>query len=50
MDNLSVMEALWKSEKEEIYVRVLEDMYKECTVHTRLHEVSEKIPTKKSVR
>ena len=40
----AVMKALRRQEIKEIYVKILEYIYKESTATIKLHEVSEKIP------
>ena len=44
------MKAFRRPEVEEIYVKILEDIYKESIATIKLHKVSDKIPIQKGVR
>ena len=44
------MIALRMQRVEELYVKILEDIYKECTIIIKLHKVSNKIPIQKGLR
>ena len=48
LENSSVMNALRRLLIEEIYVQILEDVYKESTATIRLHKISKKIAIQKS--
>ena len=43
MENITVMKVLRKQDVEEIYVRILEDIYKESTAVIKLLKASKKI-------
>ena len=47
MATSAVMKPLRRREVEKIYVKILEDIYKESTATIKLHKVSEKIPIQK---
>ena len=46
----AVMKTLRKQMVEKIYIKILEDIYKEITVTIKLHKVSEKVLKQKGVR
>ena len=50
METSAVMKALRRQEVEEIYVKKLEDIYKESTATIKLRKVNKKIQKQKGVR
>ena len=50
VETSTVMKALRRQGLEEMYVQILEDIYKESTATIKLHKVSNKIPIQKGVR
>ena len=50
MQTSTVMKAFRRQGVEEIYVKILEDIYKESIATIKLHKVSDKTPIQKGVR
>ena len=50
METSALMKALRRQGIEEIYVKILEDIYKESTATIKLHKVSDRIPLLKGVK
>ncbi len=46
----AVMQALRQQRDDELYIKVLEDIYRDCMATIQLHKKSRKIPIRKGVR